>query len=42
MVKCTQEEAEKIKVTINSTLIYPPKAEREAAFAAAEPLTPLV
>lgn len=37
-VKYVREEGKKIKVSITNELIYPPKAEREAAFAAADPL----
>lgn len=42
VVKSTREEAKKIKVAITNELIYPPQAEREAAFAAADPLAPFV
>ncbi|QXN60319.1 NAD(P)/FAD-dependent oxidoreductase [Serratia fonticola] len=42
VVKFTQEEAKKIKVSITNELIYPPQAEREVAFAAADPLAPFV
>ncbi|WBM72705.1 FAD-dependent oxidoreductase [Buttiauxella sp. WJP83] len=42
VVKSTREEAKKIKIAITSELIYPPKAEKEAAFAAADPLAPFV
>lgn len=42
VVKSTQEEAKKIKIAITNELIYPPKADREAAFAAADPLAPFV
>lgn len=41
-VKLTREEAKKLKVSIVSELIYPPKAEREAAFEMADPLAPFV
>ena len=37
-VKYVREEGKKIKVSINSELIYPPKADRESALAAADPL----
>ena len=37
-VKYVREEGKKIKVSINSELIYPPKANRESALAAADPL----
>ncbi|WP_431225158.1 NAD(P)/FAD-dependent oxidoreductase [Serratia sp. L9] len=42
VVKSTREEAKKIKVAITNELIYPPQAERELAFAAADPLAPFV
>ncbi len=42
VVKSTRTEAKKIKVAITSELIYPPKAEKEIAFAAADPLAPFV
>ncbi|MBL5903254.1 NAD(P)/FAD-dependent oxidoreductase [Serratia fonticola] len=42
VVKFTKEEGKKIKVSITNELIYPPQAEREAAFAAADPLAPFV
>lgn len=42
VVKFTQEEGKKIKVSITNELIYPPQAEREVAFAAADPLAPFV
>ncbi|MBC3248790.1 FAD-dependent oxidoreductase [Serratia fonticola] len=42
MVKFTKEEGKKIKVSITNELIYPPQAEREVAFAAADPLAPFV
>ncbi|MCM8840705.1 FAD-dependent oxidoreductase [Citrobacter cronae] len=41
-VKLTREEAKKLKLSIVSELIYPPKAEREAAFEIADPLVPFV
>lgn len=41
-VKLTREEAKKLKLSIVSELIYPPKAEREAAFEIADPLAPFV
>jgi len=42
VVKSTRAEAKKIKVAITNELIYPPKAEKEIAFAAADPLAPFV
>ncbi|MFV8845443.1 NAD(P)/FAD-dependent oxidoreductase [Serratia fonticola] len=42
VVKFTKEEGKKIKVSITNELIYPPLAERETAFAAADPLAPFV
>lgn len=42
VVKSTREEAKKIKTAITSELIYPPQAQRQAAFAAADPLAPFV
>lgn len=42
VVKSTRAEGKKIKVAITSELIYPPKAEKEIAFAAADPLAPFV
>lgn len=42
VVKSTREEAKKIKIAITNELIYPPKAERAVAFAAADPLAPFV
>lgn len=42
VVKSTRAEAKKIKIAITSELIYPPKAEKEVAFAAADPLAPFV
>lgn len=42
VVKFTKEEGKKIKVSITNELIYPPQAEREVAFAAADPLAPFV
>ncbi len=41
-VKLTREEAKKLKVSIVSELIYPPKAERTAAFEMADPYAPFV
>lgn len=41
-VKLTREEAKKVKVSIVSELIYPPKAERVAAFEVADPYAPFV
>ncbi|MCS3429991.1 NAD(P)/FAD-dependent oxidoreductase [Klebsiella sp. BIGb0407] len=37
-VKYVGEEGKKIKISITNELIYPPKADRESAFAAADPL----
>ncbi|HGM5492170.1 TPA: NAD(P)/FAD-dependent oxidoreductase [Serratia fonticola] len=42
VVKATREDAKKIKIAITNELIYPPQAQREAAFAAADPLAPFV
>lgn len=42
VVKSTRAEAKKIKVAITNELIYPPKAEKEIAFAAADPLATFV
>lgn len=41
-VKLTREEAKKLKVSIVSELIYPPKADKAAAFEIADPLAPFV
>lgn len=41
-VKLTREEAKKLKMSIVSELIYPPKAERKAAFDMADPYAPFV
>lgn len=41
-VKLTREEAKKLKVSIVSELIYPPKAERSIAFEMADPYAPFV
>lgn len=41
-VKLTRGEAKKLKMSIVSELIYPPKAERAEAFAMADPLAPFV
>ncbi|EPU1042770.1 FAD-dependent oxidoreductase [Raoultella ornithinolytica] len=41
-VKLTREEAKKLKVSIVSELIYPPKAEKAIAFEIADPLAPFV
>ena len=41
-VKLTRAEAKKLKVSIVSELIYPPKAERTVAFEIADPLAPFV
>lgn len=42
VVKSTRSEGKKIKVAITNELIYPPKAEKEIAFAAADPLAAFV
>lgn len=42
VVKSTRAEGKKIKIAITSELIYPPKPEKEIAFAAADPLAPFV
>ncbi|WP_260861896.1 NAD(P)/FAD-dependent oxidoreductase [Citrobacter sp. Marseille-Q6884] len=41
-VKLTRAEAKKLKLSITSELIYPPKAERAAAFEMADPYAPFV
>jgi len=41
-VKLTREEGKKLKLSITSELIYPPKAERTAAFEMADPYAPFV
>lgn len=41
-VQSVREEAKKIKIAITNELIYPPKAEREIAFSAADPLAKFV
>ncbi|EPK7418083.1 TPA: FAD-dependent oxidoreductase [Klebsiella aerogenes] len=41
-VKLTREEAKKVKVSIVSDLIYPPKADKTSAFEMADPLAPFV
>lgn len=41
-VKLTREEAKKVKVSIVSELIYPPKADKASAFEMADPLAPFV
>ena len=41
-VKSTRSEAKEIKIQITNKLIYPPVAEREAAFTQADPLAPFV
>ncbi len=41
-VKLTRADAKKLKLSITSELIYPPKAERAAAFEIADPLAPFV
>ncbi|VDZ76125.1 oxidoreductase [Salmonella bongori] len=39
-MKLTREEAKKLKKSIVSELIYPPKADKAVAFALADPLAP--
>jgi len=41
-VKMVREEAKKLKIAITNELIYPPKANRDEAFAAADPLAKFV
>ncbi len=41
-VKFTRDDAKKVKTLLTNELIYPPKADRQAAFAAADPSIPLV
>lgn len=41
-VKSVRQEAKKIKIAITNELIYPPVADREIAFAAADPLAKFV
>ncbi|MDX6042284.1 NAD(P)/FAD-dependent oxidoreductase [Scandinavium lactucae] len=41
-VKLVREEGKKLKIAITNELIYPPKADREIAFAAADPLAKFV
>lgn len=41
-VESVRDEAKKIKISITNELIYPPKAERDVAFAAADPLAAFV
>lgn len=41
-VRSVRDEAKKIKISITNQLIYPPKAERNSAFAAADPLAAFV
>ncbi len=41
-LKLVRGEAKNLKIAITHELIYPPKAEREAAFAAADPLAKFV
>ncbi|POP45212.1 FAD-dependent oxidoreductase [Superficieibacter electus] len=41
-VKLTRAKAKKLKLSITSELIYPPKAEKAAAFEMADPLAPFV
>jgi len=42
VVEKRRSEGKKIKVAITNELIYPPKAEKEIAFAAADPLAAFV
>ncbi|MFQ2092364.1 hypothetical protein ACK330_07450 [Aeromonas taiwanensis] len=41
-MKLVREEAKKLKIAITNELIYPPKPNREEAFAAADPLAKFV
>jgi len=41
-IKLVREEAKKLKIAITNELIYPPKANREEAFTAADPLAKFV
>lgn len=41
-VKLVRDEAKKLKIAITNELIYPPKANRDEAFAAADPLAKFV
>ena len=41
-VKLVREDAKKLKIAITNELIYPPKADRDVAFAAADPLAKFV
>lgn len=41
-VKLVREDAKKLKIAITNELIYPPKADRDIAFAAADPLAKFV
>lgn len=41
-VKLVREEGKKLKIAITNELIYPPKADRDVAFAAADPLAKFV
>jgi NADH dehydrogenase, FAD-containing subunit len=41
-IKLVREDAKKLKIAITNELIYPPKANREEAFAAADPLAKFV
>ncbi|MBM3117055.1 NAD(P)/FAD-dependent oxidoreductase [Jeongeupia naejangsanensis] len=41
-VKLVRDEAKKLKIAITNELIYPPAADRDAAFAAADPLAKFV
>jgi len=41
-LKLVREDAKKLKIAITNELIYPPKADRDVAFAAADPLAKFV
>ena len=41
-IKLVREDAKKLKIAITNELIYPPKADKEVAFAAADPLAKFV
>ncbi|MGL5041128.1 MAG: hypothetical protein ACRC6D_13720, partial [Aeromonas sp.] len=41
-LKLIREEAKNLKIAITNELIYPPKADRDIAFAAADPLAKFV
>ena len=41
-IKLVREDAKKLKIAITNELIYPPKADRDVAFAAADPLAKFV